>query len=123
MQLKNFHFKNNTLSKKTNLAKSKFTIVLTFLFLLYFFSNNLIYAQNLQKNEPEYLIPIGNVLQIDAELKNIIVRNPGEASPFRLGDAIVKVNNSEVDGYSDFANTLNALPEEKQVSILLNRGG
>lgn len=51
MQLKNFHFKNNTLSKKTNLAKSKFTIVLTFLFLflLYFFSNNLIYAQNLQK--------------------------------------------------------------------------
>ncbi len=75
------------------------------------------------KNEPEYLIPIGNVLQIDAELKNIIVRNPGEASPFRLGDAIVKVNNAEVDGYSDFANTLNALPEEKQVSILLNRGG
>ena len=51
-----------------------------------------------KKNEPEYLIPIGNVLQIDAELKNIIVRNPGEASPFRLGDAIVKVNNAEVDG-------------------------
>ena len=37
MQLKNFHFKNNTLSKKTNLAKSKFTIVLTFLFLLYYY--------------------------------------------------------------------------------------
>ncbi|EQF26557.1 spoIVB peptidase S55 family protein [Clostridioides difficile CD160] len=123
MQFKNFYFKDKALNKRTNLAKSKFTIVLTFLFLLYFFSNNLIYAQNLQKSEPEYLIPIGNVLQIDAELKNIIVRNPGEASPLRLGDAIVKINNAEVDGYSDFADTLNALPEEKPVSILLNRGG
>lgn len=123
MQFKNSCFKSEAINKRTYLAKCKFTIILTFLFLLYFFSNNLIYAQNLQKSEPEYLIPIGNVLQIDAELKNIIVRNPGNASPFRLGDAIVKVNNADVDGYSDFINTLNSLPEEKPVSILLNRSG
>ncbi|MBO3446490.1 SpoIVB peptidase S55 domain-containing protein [Clostridium sp. CCUG 7971] len=113
---------NNLNSKYKNLIKSKFILFSSFLFLLYFFSNNLIYAQSNQKSEPDYLIPIGNVLQIDAELKNIIVRNYIEDSPFTLGDAILSINNTPISSYNDFSEILCSLDNKEDVSVLVSRG-
>ena len=80
MSSKNFYSKKQHL---LNLKiKSKIIIFSCLLFCLYFFSNNLIYANNIEKGDADYLVPIGNVLQIDAELKTIIVRNEIEDSPF-----------------------------------------
>lgn len=109
--------------KKENLTKLKFISITCFLFLLYFFSNNLIYAQTLQKNNPNYLIPIGNILQIDAELKTLIVRSNTENSPFQLGDAVVKVNNSSINSYSDFSKALYDIQSNSAVTIIVNRSG
>ena len=61
--------------KLKRLSKLKFTTIVCFLFLLYFFSNTLIYSQSDDKNNSDYLIPIGSIIQIDAELQNLIVRN------------------------------------------------
>ena len=61
------------------------------LFLLYFFSNNLIYAISYTETENDFLIPIGNVIHIEAELENVIVRNSIKYSPFVLGDEIVNI--------------------------------
>lgn len=113
-------------SQKYHLKKQsffKFKVICFISFLLYFFSNNLTYAQNLQKNEPNYLIPIGNVLQIDAELKNIIVREISGKSPFNLGDAIVEVGGKPIDGYADFAKNLCSLNPDDKVDVVVNRNG
>lgn len=113
MNFKRFHLKNKNFIK--------FKVLFITSFLLYFFSNNLAYAQNLQNNEPKYLIPIGNVLQIDAELKNIIVREVSGRSPFNLGDSIVKIDNKFINGYSDFAQTIASLNSGNEVSVVVNR--
>ena len=96
-------FKNSI--KKT--ISVKFSLVVCLLFLLYFFSNNLIYATSFTKSENDFLIPIGNILHIEAELENVIVRNSIKDSPFVLGDQIIDINNTNIKNYSDFSNTLN----------------
>ncbi|MGL4912762.1 MAG: SpoIVB peptidase S55 domain-containing protein [Romboutsia sp.] len=106
--------------KKQNLVKLKFIFIASFL--LYFFSNSLIYAQSNQKLNPDYLIPIGNVVQIDAELQNIIVRNQVEGSPFILGDAILALNNTPVSNYGDLSNILSNISPSDKVSVLVRRG-
>ena len=88
----------NKINNKIALSKIKNKInglVLIFFYVfLYFFSNNFIYSQSLEKNDCEYLIPMGNILQIDAELKNIIVRNEVDNCPLKVGDSILRVENN-----------------------------
>ncbi len=102
------------------LKSSKMKFLVCFVFLLYFFSNNNIYA-TLQEND-EYLIPIGNVLQIDAELDGILVRNEIKNSPFALGDTVVSINDNLINNYSDFSKCLYSLSSEEIVNVLVNRG-
>ena len=84
------------------LCKLKFATIVCFLFLLYFFSNTLIYAQPSDKNNSDYLIPIGSVIQIDAELENLIVRNQVDNTLLFLGDSLISINNKPIHDYSDF---------------------
>ena len=100
-------YKNN--SKK--IINTKFSLVVCLLFLLYFFSNNLIYATSITKTENDFLIPVGNVLHIEAQLENVIVRSNIKDSPFTLGDEIISINNNTIKSYSDFSNVLNSLPD------------
>lgn len=121
MSSKNFY------SKKQHFLdlkiKSKIIIFSCLLFCLYFFSNNLIYANNIEKGDSDYLVPIGNVLQIDAELKTIIVRNEIENSPFQVGDAILKVENKSIANYGEFSSILYTLPNDYNVKLEVNRSG
>lgn len=102
--------------------KLKFASIVCFLFLLYFFSNTLIYAQSSNKNETNYLVPLGNVVQIDAELKNLVVRNQVENSPFILGDSLISINNVKVNDYAEFSRILSSLNNKDTVAVLVNRG-
>lgn len=102
--------------------KNKFISFVASLFLVYFFSNNLIYAQTHKKSDVDYLIPMGNILQIDAELKHLIVRNTCENSPFLIGDSIIEINNTPIESYSDFSKTLYDLTDVNNVSVLVKRG-
>ena len=104
-------YKNN--SKK--IINTKFSLFFFLLFLLYFFSNNLIYATSLTKTENDFLIPVGNVLHIEAQLENVIVRSNIKDSPFTLGDEIISINNNTIKSYSDFSNVLNSLPDSANV--------
>lgn len=109
--------------KKSNLKiKSKIIFFSFLLISLYFFSNSFIYAQNIEKKDNNYLIPMGNILQIDAELKTIIVRNEVNNCPLQVGDAILKVENQSVSNYGEFSSILYSLPHNKNISILVNRG-
>ena len=45
----------------------RFKKVFALSFLLYFLSNAFIYAETINKNDTKFLIPMGNVIQIDAE--------------------------------------------------------
>ncbi len=111
---------NHFNSKHKSLIKLKFIFFTTFLFLLYFFSNNFIYAGYNEKNGDKYLIPVGNVLQIDAELKNLLVRNCSEDSPFNVGDIILSINNNAVNNYGEFSNYTNSLTNN-DVDVLISR--
>ena len=106
--------------KKQKLTKLKFIFIASFL--LYFFSNTLIYAQSSQKLDTDYLVPIGNVVQIDAELQNIVVRNQVEGSPFIVGDAILAINSTPIDNYGDLSNALANISPSDKVSVLVGRG-
>jgi len=108
--------------KTQNLIKLKSILIISFLFLLYFFSNDLIYAQSNQKPDSNYLIPIGNVLQIDAELNNIIVRNSVQGLPFALGDAILSINSISISNYGEFCDILSKLSIDDKISVLVRRG-
>ncbi|RDY29200.1 peptidase S55 [Romboutsia weinsteinii] len=116
-------FSKNLCHKHQNFIKLKVLTLTSFLFLVYFFSNSIIYAQTEQKHTPDYLIPIGNVLQIDAELETIIVRNSVENSPFQVGDSVLKVKDSSINSYADFSKILYTLNEGEMVPVLINRGG
>lgn len=96
-------------------------ILIFFYVFLYFFSNNFIYSQSLEKNNCEYLIPMGNILQIDAELKNIIVRNEVDNCPLKIGDSILKVENNDIDSYEDFNYALSSLNKTDNISVLIRR--
>ncbi|MGL4912417.1 MAG: SpoIVB peptidase S55 domain-containing protein, partial [Romboutsia sp.] len=97
------NIKNKIYSSKFSYFRNKFIIFSILLFSVYFFSNNLIYAQTDKDNNNDYLIPSGKVIQIDAELKHILVRNICEGSPFLVGDTILKVNDTSINSYSDFS--------------------
>ena len=111
---------NNLNSKHKNLVKLKFIFFSTFLFLLYLFSNTFIYAQYNEKSDSKYLIPVGSVIQIDAELKNLLVRNTTENSPFNIGDMIISVNNKNINNYGEFSNYLSSL-SDNNVDVLICR--
>ena len=104
-------------SKKNNkkIFNTKFSLLVCLLFLIYFFSNNLIYAKSITKTENESLIPIGNVIHIETELENIIVRNSINSSPFNLGDEIISINNINIKNYIDLSNILNSLPNNSNI--------
>ena len=108
-------------NKPLKLNKFNGLTLIFFYVLLYFLSNNIIYSQSLEKNQDEYLIPMGNILQIDAELQNIIVRNEIKDSPFKVGDAILKINEKNVESFNDLAYILSSYEDNDQVSVLIRR--
>ena len=109
-------------NRSKKIINTKFSLVVCLLFLLYFFSNNLIYATSITKNESDFLIPVGNILHIEAQLENIIVRSSIKDSPFALGDEILNINNNTINNYSDFSNTLNNLPNNSSIiNVTLKR--
>ena len=96
-------------NRNKKFINTKFSLIVYLLFLLYFFSNNLIYANEVTKNDNNFLIPIGSVLHIETQLENLIIRNSIVNSPFSLGDEIVSINNTNIKNYSDFSNIVNNL--------------
>ena len=101
--------------------KSSKNMRLVFLFvLLYFFSNNLIYADFDNTNNKRELIPMGQVLQIDANLDSLLVRNQIKNSPFVIGDEILKINNIEIKNYGQLSDALN-LSEKDSLDVYLKR--
>ena len=56
---------------------------------------------------------MGNILQIDAELKNIIVKNEVDDCPLKIGDSILKIKNQEITSYEDFRFILSSLNKMK----------
>lgn len=113
-------FKHKTTFSKVK-NKINGLILIFFYVFLYFFSNNFIYSQSLEKNNCEYLIPMGNILQIDAQLKNIIVRNELNNCPLKIGDSILKVENNDIDSYEDFSYALSSLNKTDNLSVLIRR--
>ena len=120
-----FYILNKIFNNKSALSKIKYKInglVLIFFYVfLYFFSNNFIYSQSLEKNDCKYLIPMGNILQIDAELKNIIVRNEVDNCPLKVGDSILKVENNNITSYEDFNQVISSLSKTEDISVLITR--
>ena len=113
-------FKDNINSSKIRNKINGLVLIFFYIF-LYFFSNNFIYSQSLEKNNCEYLIPMGNILQIDAELKNIIVRNEIDNCPLKMGDSILKIENKDINSYQDFSNTISSLERNSDLSVLIKR--
>ena len=64
---------------------------------------------------------MGNILQIDAELKNIIVRNEVDNCPLKVGDLILKIENKKVNTIEDFENALSSIDKSKNILILIRR--
>ena len=70
----------------------RFKKVFALSFLLYFLSNAFIYAETINKNDTKFLIPMGNVIQIDAELESLMVRGCSNKDSLKVGDSLVSVN-------------------------------
>ncbi|MEG0050889.1 MAG: SpoIVB peptidase S55 domain-containing protein [Terrisporobacter sp.] len=64
---------------------------------------------------------MGNVLQIDAELKNIVVRNEIDNSPFKIGDSLLKIENKSIDSFQDFISIVSILNNNESVNVLVKR--
>ncbi|WP_250673958.1 SpoIVB peptidase S55 domain-containing protein [Paraclostridium ghonii] len=90
-------------------------------FLLYFISTGFIYSEPKEKNDSDYLIPIGNIMQIDAELQYLMVKNNFTYSPFKIGDSLISINNDKINNYSDFSSLLNTLPEDGSIKVQILR--
>lgn len=90
-------------------------------FLVYFFSNSHIYAETINQSNSKYLVPIGSVIQIDAELEHLMVRNSFEESPFKIGDSLLSVNNINIENYADFSNLLYSLPNDCLIGVTIKR--
>ena len=60
-------------------------------------------------------------MQIDAELKNIIVRNEVDDCPLKVGDSILKLESNDVTSYEDFNHILSSLNKTDDISILIRR--
>ena len=92
-----------------------------FTILLYFLSVNNIYANSSKNNEKIYLTPIGNVIQIDAELENIIVRNSYPGCPFQVGDYLLDINGIPVKSQSILSDVLDNLNKNQYVEVKVKR--
>lgn len=104
------------------IINTKFSLIVYFLFLFYFLSNNLIYATEIAKTENDFLIPIGNVVHIENQLENIIIRSSTKNSPFSEGDEILTINDINIKNYGDLSNIINNLPDNKNIiNITLKR--
>ncbi|CEO14206.1 SpoIVB peptidase S55 domain-containing protein [Paraclostridium sordellii] len=91
-------------------------------FLLYFVSISFIYAECSSKNDIDYLIPLGNITQIDAELELLMVRNTFKDSPFKVGDSLVSVNETKINNYEDFSNLIQSLNNSSIIKVKILRG-
>lgn len=92
-----------------------------FTFLLYFLSINNIYANSSKNNEEIYLTPIGNVIQLDAELENIIVRNSYPGCPFQVGDYVLDINGIPVKNQTTLSDVINNLSKNQSVEVKIKR--
>lgn len=90
-------------------------------FFIYFLSIGFVYAQSNTNFKDKYLIPIGNITQIDAELQSLMVKNTFEDSPFKIGDCLVSINNTNIKTYSDFSNLLNNLSVNSPLNVNIVR--
>lgn len=90
-------------------------------FFLYFFSIGFVYAETNTHFKDKYLIPIGNVTQIDAELQSLMVKNTFESSPFKVGDSLVSINNNNINTYADFSNLLSNLSPNSSLNVNIIR--
>ncbi len=90
-------------------------------FLIYFLSIGFVYSQSNTNFKDKYLMPIGNITQIDAELQSLIVRNTFADSPFKIGDCLVSINNTNIRTYSDFSNLLNNVNSDSRLNINIIR--
>ncbi|MGL5756141.1 MAG: SpoIVB peptidase S55 domain-containing protein [Paraclostridium sp.] len=95
----------------------KFKKFLIISFMLYFFSISFIYAETKVKNDARYLIPLGNITQIDAELQSLMVRNSFDGSPFKVGDSLVSVNDIKIKNYEDFSNLIQNLDNNNSIKV------
>lgn len=102
-------FTKNNFKKRFN-----YSIVLTFLLILS--------LGKFSYCEDEYLIPMGNIIQIDAELNEVVVRNEVEDSPFVVGDRFLSVNNIKIENYGEFLNSIYDLNNSEKINIELIRG-
>lgn len=111
-------------SRKRNSKKFflKFNLSLIFVFLLYFISNNTIYSQSELKSNPTHLIPVGEVLQLDIEFDNVVVRNQLENSPLILGDELIEINGRSINNYNDFSEVLYSLDNTQKIDVNIVRG-
>lgn len=64
---------------------------------------------------------MGNILQIDAQLENIIVRNEVDNCPLKIGDSILKVENESITSYEDFDYVISSLNKKDNISVLVRR--
>ena len=64
---------------------------------------------------------MGNILQIDAELKNLIVRNEVDDCPLKIGDSILKIENKKINTFEDFNYILSTLDKSKDILVLIRR--
>ncbi|MDR1774471.1 MAG: PDZ domain-containing protein [Clostridioides sp.] len=110
-------------SLKYYLTKLTSFLIFTSFLLVYFFSYNNIYAENPQKDGQSLLVPMGNVLQIDAELKNIIVGKEAIGISLKEGDVVTQIDGKSIDGYDDFKNTLDEKSDSQKVKITFKRNG
>lgn len=92
-----------------------------FAFLLYFISTDNIYANSSKNNEEIYLTPIGNVIQIDAELENIIVRSSYSGCPFQVGDYILDINGTPIKNQNILNDVIDNLGKDESVEVKLKR--
>lgn len=90
-------------NKKTKWLKFNNFFLIFSIFLLYFFMNNVNYAYSLEKNNENYLIPIGKIIQVDGELENLIVRNEIKGCPLKSGDLILEVEGIPIKDFTQLS--------------------
>lgn len=101
---------------KGNKFKNKFSVYLYIAFLMLFSFTNFGYC------EEDYLIPMGNIIQIDAELNQVIVRNQVKNSPFLVGDRLISINKIKIENYGDFSDVFYNLDNNSYVQVEIIRG-
>ncbi len=98
-----------------------FKIILNiFIIALCFFScNNLSYAKS---DLPKELIPLGNIIQIDAELDSVLVKGNTSSTPFKPGDLIISIDNLNITDIRHYINTIKTISSDKNIDVVIKRG-